>query len=64
MQFFPVFISFRSVVSVRAICDDAYRVLMFQDKEQICGTQGCDPGMKNPTTGNWKNVTRKITPAN
>jgi hypothetical protein len=32
------------------------RALMFQDKEQIYGTQGSGMSVKNPTTGNWENV--------
>jgi hypothetical protein len=31
------------------------RSLMFQDKEQIYGTQGSGMSVKNPTTGKWEN---------
>ena len=32
------------------------RSLMFQDKEQVYGTQGSGMGVKNLTTGNWDNL--------
>jgi hypothetical protein len=32
------------------------RSLMFQDKEQIYGTQGSGMSVKNPTNGNWENL--------
>ncbi len=32
------------------------RSLMFQDKEQIYGTQGSGMSVKNPTTGKWENL--------
>ena len=32
------------------------RSLMFQDKEQIYGTQGSSISLKNPTTGKWENL--------
>mgnify|MGYP003575968908 CR=1 FL=1 len=32
------------------------RSLMFQDKEQIYGTQGSGMSVKNPVTGNWENL--------
>lgn len=32
------------------------RSLMFQDKEQIYGTQGSGMGVKNPATGKWEDL--------
>lgn len=32
------------------------RSLMFQDKEQVFGTQGSGMSVKNPTTGKWENL--------
>jgi hypothetical protein len=32
------------------------RSLMFQDKEQVYGTQGSGMSVKNPTTGKWENL--------
>jgi hypothetical protein len=33
------------------------RALMFQDKEQIYGTQGSGMSVKNPVTGKWEDLT-------